>query len=339
MHTSNTFSDYEIIARVYGLGEGDVIFMASPFGHQLGFALGLRLPIFLGAKAVYQDLWDPAAAVELMAREGVTFTCTTPTFLMDFLRAPNLAQHHYLPSLRVWMLGGAPFPPTLRQEAQAKLPHVFFAPSFGMTEVGDVILTPPGAPADKALADGCPQAGVEIKVLDRQGRELPPDTDGELAIKSPTLFVGYYKRPDLTADSFTPDGFFKTGDQVRMDRDGYIRVTGRIKDMIIRGGENIAPAEIEDILLKHPKVAEAAVVGMPDARLGERVCAYVVPRPGEKLTLAEVVDFVAEAGVAKQKWPERLELIDALPKTPAGKVQKYVLRAMIAEKLAAEGRR
>jgi non-ribosomal peptide synthetase component E (peptide arylation enzyme) len=202
-----------------------------------------------------------------------------------------------------------------------------------MTEVGGMIIAPPDRPPSKAMATGVPQRGLELRVLDASGAPVGPGVDGELAVKSPSLFLGYFGQPELTRECFTPDGFFRTGDQVRLDDDGYVYVTGRIKDLIKRGGENISPAEIEEVVARHPRVAEVAVVGAPDIRLGERVCAFVVLRDGagsEPFALEELVAWVARAGMAKQKWPERCEVLDALPKTTIGKVHKAALRARLA---------
>ena len=164
---------------------------------------------------------------------------------------------------------------------------------------------------------------------------MPRGSDGELLVRGPMVTRGYVNQPELTARHFLEDGFFRTGDRARMDEDGYVRITGRIKDLIIRGGVNISPVDIEGVLFSHPRVANVAVVGMPDARLGERICAYVVAHPGQTLTLAEVQRWMAAARMAKPKWPERVEIVDALPMTPSGKVQKFRLRERIAARLAA----
>ena len=147
---------------------------------------------------------------------------------------------------------------------------------------------------------------------------------------------GYYRQPELTAESYLADGYFRTGDQARLDANGYVKITGRIQDLIIRGSVNISPVEIEIVIFSHPKVRNVAVVGMPDPRLGERSCAFVIPKQGQSLDLAEMRGWMARAGVAKPKWPERVELVDELPTTPSGKVQKFRLREIIAERTAAE---
>jgi cyclohexanecarboxylate-CoA ligase len=333
MHTTNTIAcDYLVIARGGGLTQEDVIFMPSPIGHQLGFADGASMPVHLGARAVYIDHWDPVAAVELMARERVSFACTTPTFLVDVLRSPNLAAHDGLPNMRVWMLAGAVVADAVHAEAKSKMPHTRLAHVFGMTEVGAVILNPSGSSPSKVMATGCAPAGVELRVVDEELRDVVPEHDGELVIRSPSMFLGYYARPQITAESFTPDGFFRSGDQVRIDREGYLHVTGRIKDLIKRGGESISPAEIEELLLKMPSVADAAIVGMPDVRLGERVCACVVLRASTTLSLEDVTRAMSEAGLAKYKWPERLEIVERFPRTSIGKVHKGELKQALNTK-------
>jgi cyclohexanecarboxylate-CoA ligase len=195
----------------------------------------------------------------------------------------------------------------------------------------------PRDPEAKVLTtDGSPASGMEVAIVDAEGRRLPPDTDGDLLVRGASQFLGYYARPDFTRESHTADGWFRTGDRGRIDADGYLSITGRTKDLIIRGGENIPVAEVESVLFTHPKVAGVAIVGMPDARLGERACAFVVPKGGADLTLAELVAWLEKHQLARQKFPERLELIDEFPVTPSGKVQKYRLRQTIAERLARE---
>jgi non-ribosomal peptide synthetase component E (peptide arylation enzyme) len=256
-------------------------------------------------------------------------------FLMDMVYHPALKQYQNLPSLRLFLCGGASVPERLRLDARAQLPHTFTSPLWGMTECGGVTTCPFDAPEDKLLnTDGLPCNAMELKVVDARGNALPAGVDGELMVRGPMVARGYIGQPHLTAEHFLADGFFRTGDQARMDGDSYIKITGRIKDLIIRGGVNISPVEIEHVLFAHPKVVNAAVVGYADARLGERSCAFVVLARGESLTLADVQQWMASAGVAKPKWPERLEQVEALPMTASGKVQKFRLREMLAARLA-----
>lgn len=332
MHTANSVAaDCLTIASTCGLGPDDVILIASTLGHQLGFALGVRLPILLGARVVLMESWNAEAAAKLIEAEGVTFTCTTPTFLVDLLEA-KATEAARIPSLRSWVLAGAVVGRSLLDLAKKRIPHLAIAQVFGMTEVGAVIVNPPNARRDKAEMTGAAPPGVELRVLGHDGRDVANGSDGELVIRCPGLFSGYYRRRELTEASFTPDGFFRSGDQVRIDDDGFVQVTGRMKDLIKRGGESIAPPELEEVLIRHPKISAVAIVGYPDARLGERVCACVVPVRGSTVDLEEIVAWVANAGLAKQKWPERLELVDDLPLTSIGKVHKAALRALVVER-------
>jgi acyl-CoA synthetase (AMP-forming)/AMP-acid ligase II len=321
----------------YGISEADRIFVCSPVGHAVGFTHCFRMAFTVGATMVLLDRWDPAAAVDLMARERCTFSAGATPFLMDLVAQPGLARAGGLPALRLFLCGGASVPEQLVRDARRALPHTFTSPLWGMTECGGVTTCPFEAPAEKlSTTDGLPCAGMELKVVDREGQPVPAGADGELWVRGPMVALGYFRQPGLTAEQFLPDGWFRTGDQAHMDADGYIKITGRIKDLIIRGGVNISPVEIENILFAHPKVSNVAVVGMPDPRLGERVCAFVVPRASERLALAEAQEWMRAAGAARQKWPERIEHVDALPMTPSGKVQKFLLRREIQERIAKE---
>ncbi len=321
----------------YGLDENDRIFGCSPIGHAVGFTHALRMTLTIGGCIVLLERWEPAAALELIERERCTFmACATP-FLLDLVYHPELEARGRLASVRLFLCGGASIPEQLMRDARAALPHTFTSPLWGMTECGGVTTCPFDAPEEKLLAtDGLPCASMQLKVVDEGGEEVPRGMTGELLARGPMVTRGYFNQPELTAAHFLDDGFFRTGDQARMDDDGYIRITGRIKDLIIRGGVNISPVDIESVLFSHPKVTNVAVVGMPDPRLGERICAYVIAAEGETLTLPEVQQWMADAHMAKPKWPERVEIIDALPMTPSGKVQKFRLREMIAAQIAAE---
>ena len=333
LQTSNILSAInEGFIRRYGLNEEDTIFAASPLGHAVGFTHCLRMALNIGARLVLLDRWDAAQAAALIASERCTFTAAATPFLVDLVGTPALAQCGQLPSLRLFLCGGAPVPAGLVHAARKVLPHTFVSPLFGMTECGGVTTCPVDAPQEKLwMTDGKPCEGMEVQVVDAAGRPVPTGTDGELVIRGAMLSLGYFNQPELTAEHWRPDGFFRSGDQARLDADGYIKITGRIKDMIIRGGVNIAPAEIENVLFEHPAVASVAVVGMPDARLGERICAFIVPRGGSSIDVPEIQRWMERAGVAKQKWPEAVRLVATLPLTPSGKVQKFRLRELLAE--------
>jgi acyl-CoA synthetase (AMP-forming)/AMP-acid ligase II len=332
VHTSNTLcAEHRAWFAAFRLTSRDVILVLATVGHQIGFTM-MRAAALAGATIVFLEKWEPDAAMDLIEREGVTFTFTTPAFLYDVLASSKLKGTR-LPSLETWVLAGQVVTSTLRAEATAKLPHVRFAPLFGMTEMGCVVMCDAEAPDAKLPATGRAQLGVEIDVIGPDGQSVDVGSEGELVVRGPSLLLGYHKQPDATAASYTKDGYFKTGDRVRRDADGFVSITGRIKDLIKRGGESVSPEEVEDTVARHPKVLEASVVGAPDERLGERVCVFVVPRPGETaLTLAELVGFLGGTGLTKQKWPERLEIVSDLPRTSIGKVDKASLRGRLTEK-------
>jgi cyclohexanecarboxylate-CoA ligase len=215
------------------------------------------------------------------------------------------------------------------------------SPGWGMTENGLVTCTGFDDPEDKLFTtDGRPLAGMELRVVDGFERTLPAGAEGELLVRGASQFVGYFKRPDFSRESYTADGWFRTGDRARIDEDGYLSITGRSKDLIIRGGENIPVAEVENVLFTHPKIERVAVVGMPDPRLGERACAFVITKPGQSLTLAELTAFLDGKQLARPKFPERLEVVSEFPMTPSGKIQKFRLRQLVAGRLDEEsGRR
>ncbi len=334
MHTPNTVlaNVFPVIERL-DLSERDVVLMASTFAHQTGYLYGFCATLVLGATGVWLDVWNAEAAARLVERERVTFTMGATPFLRDLTYVPG---RHDFSSLRVFISAGAPIPRPLVADARARL-GCTISPGWGMTENGLVTCVGPRDPDEKVLAtDGSPARGMELSIVDADGRPAPPDAEGDLLVRGASQFVGYYKRPDFTRDSHTADGWFRTGDRGRIDADGYLSITGRTKDLIIRGGENIPVVEVESVLFAHPKVAGVAVVGMPDPRLGERACAFVVPKGGEAPTLAELVAWLDAHQLARQKFPERLELVDEFPMTPSGKIQKYRLREVVADRLARE---
>ncbi len=334
MHTPNTVlaSVFPVLERL-DLSERDVVMMASTFAHQTGFLYGFCATLVLGATGVWLDVWNAETAARLVQRERVTFTMGATPFLRDLSDVPA---EYDLSSMRVFISAGAPIPRPLVAAARARL-RCLISPGWGMTENGLVTLVDQHDPDDKILTtDGSPVRGMELAIVDADERPVPPGTEGELLVRGASQFVGYYKRPDFTRESHTSDGWFRTGDRARIDADGYLSITGRAKDIIIRGGENISVAEVESVLFTHPKVHGVAVVGMPDPRLGERACAFVIPKGGEAPTLAELVAWLERHELARQKFPERVEVVDEFPMTPSGKIQKYRLRQTIAERLGRE---
>ncbi|MDP7509437.1 MAG: AMP-binding protein [Dehalococcoidia bacterium] len=330
MHTHATLM-YHCVGHnsVLGLTQEDKILMGSPLGHLTGFGYGVNMPLVLGAKTVYMDVWDPETAVRLIAEEGVTWTMGATPFLMDLIRAsaPNL---YDISALRYFICAGAPIPAALVEEAHETLPCRVIS-AWGMTEDGAVtFIRPEDPPSRAAESDGLPIPGMEVRVVDPATREpLPSGREGLLVARGPGQFVGYYKRADLWEEAHDAEGWFETGDQARLGEAGYIRITGRLKDIIIRGGENIPVVEVEEILFRHPKVREVAVVATEVSRMGERACACVVLEPGETMAFADLLDWFARSQTAKQYWPEDLQVFDELPKTPSGKIQKFMLREWV----------
>ncbi|MER2604990.1 MAG: AMP-binding protein [Siculibacillus sp.] len=325
-HTSNTMlSNLVPFAERLHLAEGDVIHMPSPMAHQLGFMYGLVLPAMLGATAVLQDVFVAATMAKQITEEGATFTMGATPFLND-LSDHCITTSTTTPTLRIFVSAGAPIPRPLVTKARRALGAAVLS-AWGMSENGAVTTTRLEDPEEKVTStDGCPLPGMAVRVVDPTGREVGVGEEGQLQVRGCSNFVGYMKRPGLA--QVDVDGWFDTGDIARMDADGYIRIAGRSKDIIIRGGENIPVVEVEDMLFKHPAVATVAIVGYPDDRLGERACAYVVLRPGAALSFTDMVAYLKEQKMAVQYIPERLEVVEDVPRTPSGKIQKFKLRDM-----------
>jgi cyclohexanecarboxylate-CoA ligase len=324
MHTSNSlFSNIVPYVERLGLTAGDNVMMSSPLAHQTGFMYGLMMPIYLGGKAVLQDIWQPERAGEIIAAERVTFTMASTPFLADLTEAAGKRPENFA-TLRIFLSAGAPIPRVLVRKAAENLGASIIS-CWGMTENGGATTTKLDDLPEKAFeTDGCPLPGMSVRAVDAEGKPLPPGEEGRLQVRGCSNFVGYLKRPQLYGTD--DEGWFETGDLARVDAEQYIRITGRAKDIVIRGGENIPVVEIEGLIYRHPAVQECAIVAMPDERLGERACAFVVTRGGVPLTLQEIVDFLSEQKLAKQYLPERLEWVEQLPKTPSGKIQKFRLR-------------
>lgn len=319
--------------RRQNIGPECVSLVVLPLGHNAGYFYGLRLALQAGGTAVLQDVWHAAEALELCERYRVTHTEGTTTFIIDLLAAPDLERRD-LSSLRMVMCGGSPIPPAVAEEAQRRLPG-FFCPVYGMTEQGQTISCHPTMPPEKVRTTvGTLQPEMEAKIVDAEGRALPPGAEGRLLTRGPMNFAGYIQGRAFTAQFFDAEGFFDSGDLARRDEEGYITITGRAKDIIIRGGENLPVKEIEDVLAAHPAVREAVVVGVPDQRLGERACACVCLRPGTTLTLDDLRAHFAAHRVTKQFWPEELAIYDEFPRTPAGKIQKFKLREELTRQRA-----
>ena len=330
MHSANTlFSNIVPYAKRLHLSKDDVIFMGSPMAHQTGFMYGLIMPVLLKAKAVLQDVWDVNTAIDLIHEHQVTFTMASTPFLNDLSEAV-LDTHQSLDSLKLFLCAGAPIPSTLVQKARQNL-GVKVISAWGMTECGAVTTTRPEDDDERSFnTDGLPLPGVEVKIVDDHGEVLPPHQSGTLMIRSCSNFGGYMKRPHLNETS--EDGWFDTGDIAYQDEQGYIRIAGRKKDVIIRGGENIPVAEVESLIYLHPDIATVALVPYPDDRMGEKACAIVKLKEGaEQIVLKDLIDFLKMHNLANQYLPERLEVWEDIPMTPSGKIQKFKLRDLLQQ--------
>ncbi|WJX99060.1 3-phosphoshikimate 1-carboxyvinyltransferase [Curtobacterium sp. 458] len=317
-----------------GLTADDRIYIPSPLAHQTGFLYGMLLAFRLGAPQVIQPVWDGRVALEQAfgVAKASFVQCATPflTDLVDLVEGGAPAPE----SLRVFVPTGAAVPRALAQRASTVLGSAILG-AFGTSETClGALSSPSDDPADAYGHDGRALPGIRIRIVDDEGHELPAGTEGNFELHSPTMFDGYLDRPDLTDDVFTEDGWYRTGDLATVDEKGFLSITGRVKDVINRGGEKIPVVEIENLLYQHPLVTDVAIVAMPDERLGERACAFVVPAAGERLDHRGMQRYLDNAGVSKYYWPERLEYIDELPRNAVGKVQKNVLRDRAAELVA-----
>ncbi|HGT5603456.1 TPA: medium-chain fatty-acid--CoA ligase [Escherichia coli] len=310
----------------------DVFMMPAPLGHATGFLHGVTAPFLIGARSVLLDIFTPDACLALLEQRRCTCMLGATPFVYDLLNLLE-KQPADLSALRFFLCGGTTIPKKVARECQQR--GIKLLSVYGSTESSPHAVVNLDDPLSRFMhTDGYAAAGVEIKVVDDARKTLPPGCEGEEASRGPNVFMGYFDEPELTARALDEEGWYYSGDLCRMDEAGYIKITGRKKDIIVRGGENISSREVEDILLQHPKIHDACVVAMPDERLGERSCAYVVLKaPHHSLSLEEVVAFFSRKRVAKYKYPEHIVVIEKLPRTASGKIQKFLLRKDIMRRL------
>ena len=310
----------------------DVFMMPAPLGHATGFLHGVTAPFLIGARSVLLDIFTPAACLALLEQQRCTCMLGATPFVYDLLNLLE-KQPADLSALRFFLCGGTTIPKKVARECQQR--GIKLLSVYGSTESSPHAMVNLDDPLSRFMhTDGYAAAGVEIKVVDNARKTLPPGCEGEEASRGPNVFMGYFDEPELTARALDEEGWYYSGDLCRMDEAGYIKITGRKKDIIVRGGENISSREVEDILLQHPKIHDACVVAMPDERLGERSCAYVVLKaPHHSLSLEDVVAFFSRKRVAKYKYPEHIVVIEKLPRTASGKIQKFLLRKDIMRRL------
>ncbi|EME4961196.1 medium-chain fatty-acid--CoA ligase [Shigella flexneri] len=310
----------------------DVFMMPAPLGHATGFLHGVTAPFLIGARSVLLDIFTPDACLALLEQQRCTCMLGATPFVYDLLNLLE-KQPADLSALRFFLCGGTTIPKKVARECQQR--SIKLLSVYGSTESSPhAVVNLDNSLSRFMHTDGYAAAGVEIKVVDDARKTLPPGCEGEEASRGPNVFMGYFDEPELTARALDEEGWYYSGDLCRMDEAGYIKITGRKKDIIVRGGENISSREVEDILLQHPKIHDACVVAMPDERLGERSCAYVVMKaPHHSLSLEEMAAFFSRKRVAKYKYPEHIVVIEKLPRTASDKIQKFLLRKDIIRRL------
>jgi len=329
-HTDRTIMATSIgyCRRVHAT-EADSSLVAFPFTHAGGIIIGIFQALLAGAGSVLIETFTPQASTELIARHGITFGNGAPAIHQMLLEEARANPEAYR-TIRAFPSGGASKPPQLHEDLKAVVPgNAGIISGYGLTECPILSQTAIDDPDESRRdAEGRPQDGVEIKFLDFDGNET--DGEGELVVKGPMLMRGYLDSA-LDADAFTTDGFFRTGDLAKLDPHGAVIITGRIKDIIIRKGENISAKELEDVLFTHPAVGDVAVIGLPDPDAGEIACAVIAPAQGtDPPTLEEIASHCKAAGLMAQKIPERVEIVPELARNPSGKVLKHELKAQFA---------
>ena len=323
-HSEDTLAALNLqFAQRFGLDHRTPVFMPSPLGHSVGAIHGARLSLLLGAPLILQDEWDAGTALKLVARHRADFTAAATPFLLDLVNARWDGREPKLVPLRSFLCGGAQVPPALLRRSCTEFPDTFVTPLWGMTEGGLTTCVADSTIEQVENTVGVGLPGLELRTLDA-GMRLQTEGSGELVMRGPGVFNGYYGQPELYDEHIIGDGFFRTGDLARIDSGGYVSITGRHKDLIIRAGVNISPVDTENAIAAHPDVVGVAVIGWPDERLGERICAVV--QASAPLDLDGVIAFCAEQRLPRRHWPERLVQVDRFPRTAAGKIRKQQLR-------------
>ena len=330
MHTDQTLnSNYRSIWQSFEMGDDEIIWTPSPVGHSSGFNYGIRFALLHGAKVVLQDRWTPEEAVALVERERPTFTLAATIFLTDLLKTAE-SRPVDMSTLRIFACGGAPIPAAVVNAAADQ--GISVLRLYGQTECMIATSNYPSSPLQKRIdTDGGALQGYRIEIRDEDGNVLPPDTEGELCVIGPGMSIGYYDSPEQTLTKFK-DGWVRTADVAIMDADGYVTIVGRKSEIIIRGGMNITPREVEEVIEPIPGIAAVTVVGLPHERLGEYCCACVIAEPDANPQLEQICDELKNIGVATYKLPERLEIVDSFPTTASGKIQRHKLVEMIKNK-------
>ncbi len=323
VHPSHTMlSNARVGAPEHTIGPDDRVVSAAPFSHLFGL-YSFHVAMAVGATNVLLPVFTPPDLAATIEAGKPTGLWTAPAH-MAAMKGMGLFDKHDLSSLKMMIMSGSACPADLVRWVAGALPNCAVTQLWGMTETQGALYTRPGDDLEiAATTAGPPSPGTEVRVVDPDGKEVPAGEEGELQVRGCLLFPGYYKNDAANADGFTEDGWFKSGDLAIRDAAGNIAITGRIKDVINRGGVKFNPRDIEDLLDGHPKVGQSAIVPMPDPVLGERACAFVTLAPGaEATTLEELCDYLLERKIAKNKLPERLVVVDEMPLTPTRKIIK-----------------
>lgn len=320
-------------AEALDLRPDDITLCAVPLYHIFGLSAAMMTALLSGSTIVLQERFDAAEALELVERHGATVLHGVPTMFVMLLRSPELDRRD-LSTLRSGIMAGAPVAPELARDVRERLvPEMEIA--YGLTETSPTVSIThrDDPPAAREQTVGRPLPGIEIRVVGEDGEPLPPESVGELVVRGYNVLQGYFRQPSLTAAAMTPDGFFRTGDLAMLDEEGYLLIVGRVSDVIIRGGYNVEPREIEDLLNSHPAVSDAAVLGVPNEVLGELVCACVVPVEGAIITAEELRDYCKES-VADYKVPDLIQFVGEFPVAPSARALRVELARIVGAEAA-----
>jgi cyclohexanecarboxylate-CoA ligase len=325
VHNSYTMlANNRLCAPLYDLRVDDVVLSGAPFTHAFGICI-INFALSVGATQLLAPAFRPDLFLQTIRHGRPTNLFTAPAHVAACLKAGLLEEVEF-PSLRIATISGSSCPPQLARVLQQRMPNGKVMQMWGMTELFMGLNTRLEDPERvRCETIGRPTPEMETRIVDDRGERIAGDASGELQIRGPSVFSGYYNNPEANADAFT-DGWFRTGDLASSDAEGNIRITGRLKDLINRGGIKVNPFDVEVLIDSHPDVMQCAIVPMPDEIMGEKACAFIVPRPGARVTLDEVCAWLRHHGIAKMKWPERVELISEMPMTPTRKIIKGLLR-------------
>ncbi len=330
LRTPNVFLTlgHHIVERAR-LGPSDVVLAVAPINQGTGYSMALVAALIAGCRNVLLDRFDAEAALELIERERVTVAVGVPTHMIKMMNSPRVGQTD-LSSLRLFYHAGAPIAPDAAAEFARKF-DCRLMEAYGALDGGTPVHTLYDDASEKVFGTvGKVCAGMVLKIIGDDGQTLPPNAVGEVVYYGPNCAVGLFDDPN---HAFDAEGWFHSGDLGVLDEQGYLRIVGRKKNIIIRGGQNISPREIEDALISHPKIQDIAIVKMPDPVMGEKACAFVVPKPGQMVTVEDCLDYLVVRSFAKYKVPERVENIPEFPLLPNGKVDRKLLEAEILRRL------